>query len=168
MTRYQTIAFWACITTGVLALCAVSWLFGRQAGRNAAIPAAAVRVDTLTIRDTIRIVSPVETVKYKDRTVLVPVTDTVRRTDTLYMPLDIERKTYQSDDYRAVVSGWSPRLEEIAVYPKTQVVTVTGQPSAPSRGSRIGFGVAVGPGVYWDGTAVRAGLGATAGVTLTF
>lgn len=131
-----------------------------------------VKTDTLVIRDTIREKTPVYLTKYVDRVELVPVTDTIRRVDTLYMAVEIERRTYQGDDYRAVVSGFRPSLEEIAVYPKTiYLQTEVSQPPAPAsrRGPRAGIGISAGPGAFWTPQAgVQFGAGAVVGLTVTF
>lgn len=128
--------------------------------------------DTIWTRDTLLIDRPVVVEKWKDKPVLVPVTDTIRRVDTLYMAVEIERKTYQSDDYRAVVSGFRPSLEEIAVYPKTiYLQTEVSQPPAPAsrRGPRAGIGIAAGPGAFWTPQAgVQFGAGAVVGLSVTF
>lgn len=165
MTRYQSTAFAIIVAVGLLACCAVAYLLGRHDGRKAANLPVNIRVDTLTIRDTIREKYPVEIVKYKDRVELVAVTDTVRRTDTLYMALEIERKTYQSDDYRAVVSGWHPVLEDIAVFPKTQIITIHEQ-AAPVR-QHWGASVTGGPAVVFNGKW-HAGLGVALGLSYNF
>ena len=57
------------------------------------------------------------------------------RIDTLYItirdsipvpvPIQIERKVYQSEEYHAEISGFRPVLECIEVYPKTITKTVT-------------------------------------------
>lgn len=39
--------------------------------------------------------------------------------------IPIERKTYQDEDYKAVVEGWRPKLVSMEVYPKTQYITKT-------------------------------------------
>lgn len=130
-----------------------------------------VVTDTLVIRDTIRVEKPVFRTKYVDRVQLVPVTDTIRRTDTLFMAVDIERRTYEGDDYRAVVSGWRPSLDEIAVYPKTVYLqTEVSQTPAPSRRrTRAGVGVAAGPGVFWTPQGgTQFGAGAVVGLSITF
>lgn len=86
------------------------------------------------------------------------------------VPLPIERKVYggkEGDDYRAVVSGIFPKLESIDVYPKTAYITVPVQEPA-RRSARVGLGVAAGPGVFWNGSGIQPGLGATVGLTLEF
>lgn len=132
-------------------------------------PGVSVRVDTLTIRDTIREKYPVYLTKYVDRVELVPVTDTIRRTDTLYMAVEIEKRTYQGDDYRAVVSGWHPSLDEIAVFPKTVYLQTTVTETAPRKRVRVGFGASAGPAVIWTpDSGVKAGAGVAAGLTICF
>lgn len=86
------------------------------------------------------------------------------------VPLPIERKVYggkEGDDYRAVISGIFPKLESIDVYPKTAYITIPVQEPA-RRKARVGFGITAGPGVYWNGSGIQPGLGATVGLTLGF
>ena len=83
------------------------------------------------------------------------------------VPLPIERKTYEGEDYRAVVSGIFPKLESIDVYPKTAYITIPVQKPARHK-ARVGLGVTAGPGVYWNGSGIQPGLGATLGLSLTF
>lgn len=143
--------------------------FGQKHPVELDSPGVSVRVDTLTIRDTIREKYPVYLTKYVDRVELVPVTDTIRRTDTLYMALEIERKTYQGDDYRAVVSGWHPSLDEIAVYPKTVYLQTTVTETPPRKRVRVGFGASAGPAVIWTpDEGVKAGAGIAAGLSVAF
>ena len=172
MTTFQKIALPFCLGC----LLAFSWLLSFKLGQHYAPTSPGlpvnVQTDTLVIRDTIREKEPVFLTKYVDRVELVPVTDTIRRTDTLYMAVEIERKTYQGDDYRAVVSGFRPSLEEIAVFPKTVYLqTEVTQPPAPAsrRGPRAGIGIAAGPGAFWTPQAgVQFGAGAVVGLSITF
>lgn len=172
MTTFQKIALPFCLGC----LLAFSWVIAFKLGQHYAPTSPGlpvnVQTDTLVIRDTIREKEPVFLTKYVDRVELVPVTDTVRRTDTLYMAVEIERRTYQGDDYRAVVSGFRPSLEEIAVFPKTVYLqTEVTQPPAPAsrRGPRAGIGIAAGPGAFWTPQAgVQFGAGAVVGLSVTF
>lgn len=172
MTTFQKIALPFCL--GVLL--AFSWVIAFKLGQHYAPTSPGlpvnVQTDTLVIRDTIREKEPVFLTKYVDRVELVPVTDTIRRTDTLYMAVEIERRTYQGDDYRAVVSGFRPSLEEIAVFPKTVYLqTEVTQPPAPAsrRGPRAGIGIAAGPGAFWTPQGgVQFGAGAVVGLSVTF
>ena len=44
--------------------------------------------------------------------------------DTTFVPLPREEVTYQDTAYRAVVSGYLPRLEELEIYQKERIVTI--------------------------------------------
>jgi len=91
-----------------------------------------VKIDTLTITDT----------KYITRTLLdtirVPFYDTLYSNDTICLELPREQKRYvQRGVYDAWVSGYSPTLDSIQVYPKvtTKIITVK------ERGSKFGVGL---------------------------
>ena len=117
--------------------------------------------DTIWTRDTLVIDRPVVVERWKDKPVLVPVTDTLRVTDTLYMAVQTEVKRYAGEDYEAQVSGWHPSLDWVKVYPKQQTITQYVVKEAP----RWSFGVTAGPGVVWDGK-FHGGVGIAAGLTL--
>ncbi len=127
-----------------------------------------VRVDTLTIRDTTRLEKPVFVTKYIDRVELVKVTDTLRINDTLYAAQEVERKEYRDENYRAVVSGIRPALDEIEVYQKTKLVKEIVEVPGPQKWRRVGFGVAAGPGVFWNGGDAQIGLGVVGGLRINF
>ena len=102
-----------------------------------------LRRDTVTVTDTIV------------REIPVPRTVTVVRIDTCYLssPTDtiripvavpIERKTYTTPDYRAVVEGYRPSLVEMQVYQKQQTITQTIPISNKSK--RWGIGIQAGYG----------------------
>lgn len=85
------------------------------------------------------------------------------------LPLPIERKVYEGEEYRAVVSGISPKLESLDIYRKTGYITNTiTQMETPRRKARVGIGVTAGPGVYWNGSGIQPGVGTTVGLTFTF
>lgn len=82
-----------------------------------------IKGDTVHIRDTLR------------DTILQPVKETLKRIDTVYLPIMIDittdrtvegdsipvlvpitSKEYKTDDYRAVVSGYKPSLDSMEIY----------------------------------------------------
>jgi hypothetical protein len=93
-------------------------------------------ITTETKYDTVRIEKPVPVKSDSVRTEYVYITlppDTVRieservivKTDSIKVPVNIERRTYGDDRYRAVVSGAAiggihPSLDEIDIYSKTE------------------------------------------------
>lgn len=85
-----------------------------------------VHKDTVVRYDTIRIYEPSET-RYEVLTekLLVPIHDTIRITDTLYLQLERERKSYKDKDFYVEISGYKPELDYIEVYPRYTTVTKT-------------------------------------------
>lgn len=111
--------------------------------------------DTVVVKDTVRVpgealpaqVIAEEVIRYKYVPVLL--TDTLIEHDTLIRVKDsvavipVMRKTYtDSATYRAVVSGYDPRLEEIEVYRDNMTITVQ-----KKKARRWGVGVQAGAGV---------------------
>lgn len=129
---------------------AASFHIGRQAGKRSPQPAVKIEQQVVTIRDTLRVLGPFYVTARIERPQLFPVTDTVRIHDTLFVALPREVREYPGEDYRAQVSGVDPSLDWIEVYPKTKIVTNTVQVPGPQRWKRIGWGVAAGPGVFWQ------------------
>lgn len=168
MTTAQHVALGAALALLLVASSGVSWLLGRRAGRNGANLPVKVQTDTLIVRDTIREKYPVFVDRWKTRTELVEVHDTVRRNDTLWQAVEIERRVYQGDDYRAVVEGWRPELAEIAVYPKTVYLQTEVTQQAPQPRVRFGFGATAGPAVIWTPDGIKGGAGLAAGLTIFF
>ena len=125
MTTSQRIISVLCsVGIFILAIVVAWWVSGNRSYRKGWDDAMETVVpDTVWHTDTITYEKPVEVEKWKDRIVYVPVTDTIHKHDTTYIALQFERKVYQDSTYRAVVSGFQPSLDEIAVYPKTAYIT---------------------------------------------
>lgn len=119
-----------------------------------------VKGDTVHIRDTIR------------DTILKPVRETLKRTDTVYLPILIDTTTdrtveddsipvlipitskeYKTDDYRAVVSGYKPSLDFMELYRDNKIITLT----PLQKEKRWGLGLQAGYG-YPGGWYVGAGI----------
>ena len=116
-----------------------------------------VRCDTVVVRDTIRDTVPVV------RTVRLQRVDTVwlraaRDTVTVEVEVPIERKSYQTEDYRAVIEGFRPRLAEIELYRNTVYIERT-ETVTLKRPARWGIGIQAGWGVTPSGPAPYLGVG---------
>lgn len=123
-----------------------------------------VKGDTIRVRDTIVDI------------VLMPVKETLKRTDTVYLPILIDTTTdrtvegdsipvlipitskeYKTDDYRAVVSGYNPSLDFMEVYRDNKIITL----SPLQKKKRWGLGLQAGysyPGGWYFGAGVSYNL----------
>lgn len=120
MEKIKSIIVAAALLVGV-------WLIGYIIGRNH-IPDATgkIQIDTLVRHDTIRVDSPVEIRRIKTTdTLILPITDTLRVRDTVYLVLNRQIKEYRDSLFYARVSGYDPELDYIEVYPKTVVISKT-------------------------------------------
>ena len=140
----------------LLALCALCFFFGRHAKRTEA--GFAAKTDTVILRDTIRdsIPYPIYETVIQEVPELFPVYitlagDTVR--EPVIVPIRITQKEYQTDDYRAWVSGYNPALDSIHIFRKTLSVTQ----KQPSR--RFGIGITAGYGIGKNGLSPYVGVG---------
>jgi hypothetical protein len=98
-------------------------------------------------------------------TVLVPKIKYIARIDTvlLRVPGDtiqvevevpIERKTYQTEDYKAEIEGFRPSLVSMELYRQTQAITQIRTVAVPDR-KRWGVGIQAGYGVGLQGGQVK-------------
>lgn len=129
--------------------------------------------DTLIIRDTITIRKPVEKIRWKekDKLVYIPITDTliIHQNDTTYIAMQEEKVEYKGEEYRAIVSGIYPKLEEISVYPKTVYITET-QNKTNTLVKHWSFNITAGPTLIYDFSdkKIRGGAGIVFGFGYNF
>lgn len=112
------------------------------------------RRDTLTkvvtIRDTITKYKPQYITKTESGKDTLYVRDTIRERDSVFIVLPRERRVYSDSNYRAVVTGVRPELEEISVYPKTQIVTTTITQTIEKPAPLVSFTLQGGVGGQYD------------------
>lgn len=107
---------------GVISLIALSFFIGRKSTQ--ATITTEIRWDTLTIEKPI----PYEVEKVRTEYVYVPTpadTVVIERVDSVLVAVNIERRVYGDDRYRAIVSGAvvgdiRPTLESMDIYAKTE------------------------------------------------
>lgn len=109
-------------------------------------------------------VEPVIFTRVKEK--LVYLRDTIRipvpYTDTVFISVPREYKVYEDSLYRAVISGYSPRLDSIVVYQRqlTKTITITNK-QKPSRwgvGIYAGYGLSVSQGKIAHAPHVGVGV----------
>lgn len=123
------------------------------------------QVDTTTVYDTIAYYIPVPVdslvVRY-DTVRLLSVRDTITHTEIAYdtivrdsvnVVVPITQKRYETEDYRAYVSGYQPSLDSLFITKPTQIVRITEKPS------RWGIGISAGYGIGTKGLSPYIGVG---------
>ena len=118
-----------------------------------------------------------DTVKLRDTIVdivLLPVKETLKRTDTVYLPILIDTtidktikgdtvpvlipitsKEYKTNDYRAIVIGYKPSLDFMEVYGEKEIITLK------PKNKRWGLGLQTGcsyPGGWYVGVGISYNL----------
>lgn len=116
-----------------------------------------LRTDTLTVYDTVRIDRPVYITQRVVDSLRIPVTDTLRVHDTVYVVLERVQREYRDSLYTAWVSGVDPALDSIDIVARTQTITITERP----RQRRWHLGITGGYGMTKDGLSPYAGIGLT-------
>lgn len=96
-------------------------IFDNKTSQSANKGANIKSIDTVVVRDTLRIEVPVEKIKYRDRKVV----------DTLYLPtpqdttpLPIEEKVYEDSISTIQISGYKPQIDKIEYHIQQKTVYV--------------------------------------------
>ena len=127
-----------------LAGAVAGFLLSRHLAARTPVPGTVtVKVDTLYLHDTLRVDTPVIVERRVVDTMTVEVTDYLVVHDTAFVNLPREEVEYRDSSYRAVVSGFLPRLEEMEIYRKERVVTIETERVVKAR-SRWGVGAQAG------------------------
>ena len=138
-----------------------SYVIGRRDGLNSAVETETEKADTLYLRDTIVQYKPILEERVVLKKVPVPVTDTLRIHDTLYVYLEREQVVWQDSLSRVYASGILPQIDSVQHYISERIVTkeVTIHVKKPCRwgvGVHAGYGVQLGDQVR---TAPYIGVG---------
>lgn len=151
---------WKYILTGIGVAVAILilFLFDRIIPRNAPQEPQSIRVDTLFIRDTIKVTEPVYVTRRMVDSVLVPVTDTIRLRDTLYVFLEREQIRWEDSLSVVYASGVRPEIDSVIHYAERMVI-VKEIPVVRVKKTRWGFGIQAGAGATKDGLTPYVGVG---------
>lgn len=125
------------------------FLFGYNRGEKSVIRGEEPKVDTLYVCDTIMQYEPI----YEERIVLqkvqIPVVDTLRLRDTLYVYLEREQVVWQDSLSKVYASGISPQIDSVHHYVTEKVITRENTIFVASR-KRWGVGIQAGYGIGLD------------------
>ena len=152
--------WWKYILTGIGIAVAILilFLFDRRIPRNAPQEPQFFRVDTLFIRDTIKVTKPVFVTCRVVDSVLVPVTDTIRLRDTLYVFLEREQIRWEDSLSVVYASGVRPEIDSVIHYAERMVI-VKEIPVVRVKKTRWGIGIQAGAGATKDGLTPYVGVG---------
>lgn len=151
---------WKYILTGIGVAVAILilFLFDRKIPRNSPQEPQSVRADTLFIRDTIKVTEPVYVTRRMVDSVLVPVTDTIRLRDTLYVFLEREQIRWEDSLSVVYASGVRPEIDSVIHYAERMVI-VKEIPVVRVKKTRWGVGIQAGAGATKDGLTPYVGVG---------
>lgn len=146
------------VLMGIVVAILIGFLVGRRCGRTRPGEPPAPRVDTLFIRDTFKVTEPKKESKKKVDTILVPVRDTIRLRDTLFVILDKEQVTWEDSLARVYASGIDPHVDSVIHFTGKMVITRE-IPVIQVKKTRWGLGVQAGVGAGKDGLTPYLGVG---------
>lgn len=146
------------IGLGLAAALLVGFLVGQRCPRNGAGETPDIKVDTLFIRDTIKVTEPISVTKRVVDSIPYPVTDTLRLRDTLYVFL--EREQVRWEDSLAVVyaSGIDPQVDSVIHFTRDQII-IKEIPVIQVKKTRWGIGIQAGATAGKDGVIPYVGVG---------
>lgn len=115
-----------------------------------------VKVDTLVIHDTIKVTQAITITKKVVDSVYVPVRDTIRQNDTLYVYLEREQIRWEDSLSVIYASGVQPQIDSVFHFRETTVITK----EIPVKvKSHWGLGVQAGYGIGKGGFSPYVGVG---------
>lgn len=125
------------------------------------------RIDTLVVRDTLRLPPPPPKIIYLDSIETITLPSIIEK-DTVYVEVQVPigRKIYETSDYRAIIEGFKPSLVSMDIYRRTEYINRVETIKIPDKkrwgiGIQAGYGVGIkngemqlmpyiGIGVQWD------------------
>lgn len=146
------------ILLSLLVAVVIGVVVGLNIPRKSQISPVFEKVDTLYIRDTITQIKPVSVTKKVIDSVLVPVVDTLRVRDTLFIAM--ERESVRWEDSLSIVyaSGIRPQIDSVAHFVTDRIITVETVRTEKAK-TRWGVGLVAGYGANHEGLSPFFGVG---------
>lgn len=136
----------------------IAFLIGRRTARVEFREQVVERVDTLFIRDTICVSEPIYVARRVVDSVLVPVVDTIRMRDTLYVQMEREQVQWRDSLSEVYASGINPQVDSVRHFVTERIVT-RDVPVERWRRTRWGIGIQAGYGAGREGLTPYLGVG---------
>lgn len=138
------LALWTAI-----ALCG-GFAIGRRCPQKRPSEPPKVKTDTFYVHDTITFTKPVSEKRKPIGTALVPIADTVRIRDTLFLPLEREQVVWRDSLSAVYASGVRTQIDSVRHFISERVI-VKEIPAITIKKTRWALGVQVGYGVQVGG-----------------
>lgn len=116
------------------------------------------KVDTLYYHDTITSYEPIYITRKVVDSIRIPVVDTMRFTDTLYIQLAKEQIVWEDSLARVYASGVYPHVDSVLHFTERMVIEKE-IPVVQIRSTRWGIGVQAGYGIGKGGLSPYVGVG---------
>lgn len=145
----DTIKYILCSIVAFVGIMMASFLIGFGCGQKKPTISETEKVDTLYLRDTIVQYEPILEERVVLKEVLVPVTDTLRIHDTLYVYLEREQVVWQDSLSRVYASGILPQIDSVQHFIAERVIAreltkVVKKPCRWGLGIQAGYGIQIG------------------------
>ena len=153
------LSYWLILTAFVVTAVGF-FLFGRKSAQNTPILPVKPKVDTLIVHDTITALKPVYIARRVTDTLCVPVRDTIRESDTLFVHLKREQLEWRDSLCTVWASGIQPAIDSVHHYTATTIITKEIAVPVKVR-PRWAVGITGGYGAGKDGLTPYFGVGIT-------
>lgn len=144
------------IGVGLSVAVLLGFLVGQRCPRNGGGETPTPKVDTLVIRDTIKVTEPISVTKRVVDSIPYPVTDTLRMRDTLYVILEREQIRWEDSLSVVYASGVMPQVDSVIHHTENLITT---KEIPVIKKTRWGFGVQAGVVAGKGGLTPYVGVG---------
>ena len=144
------------IGVGLAVAVLLGFLVGQRCPRNGGGETPTTKVDTLVIRDTIKVTEPIYVTKRVVDSIPYPVTDTLRMRDTLYVFLEREQIRWEDSLALVYASGVMPQVDSVIHHTQSLIIT---KEIPVIKKTRWGLGVQAGVGAGKGGLSPYVGVG---------
>ena len=141
---------------GVAAALIISFLVGQRCPRNGGGETPTSKVDTLVIRDTIKVTEAISVTKRVVDSIPYPVTDTLRMRDTLYVFLEREQIRWEDSLSVVYASGVMPQVDSVIHHTENLIIT---KEIPVIQKTRWGLGIQAGVSAGKGGLTPYVGVG---------
>ena len=143
---------------GIVVAILIGFLAGRRCPRNAPGEPTTPKVDTLFIRDTLKVTKPKYITKRVIDSIPYPVGDTLRLRDALYVLLERQQVTWEDSLARVYASGVNPKVDSVIHFTQEMVITKE-IPVIQVKKTRWGIGFQAGATADKNGVLPYVGIG---------